>query len=972
MIADNRLPEPYGRLIDRRRPIDFTFERRAYRGLAGDTIASALGANGEWLLSRSFKYRRPRGVLTMAGQDGNTLVQIGSEPNVLADLRPIAEGLAAEGQNYDGFLNQDRGRVVERLARFMPVGFYYKAFFKPKGAWKFWEPIIRNRAGLGKVDVHAHHGYFDKQYLFADVAVIGGGPAGMSAALQAASSGAEIVLIDDMPELGGSLGYARFESQGVRGAAVASRLRRRLAGHKNVTVLSNCTCTGLYGDNWLAAVAGQRLYKIRAKSVVVATGSLEQPAVFRHNDLPGIMMGSAAQRLIHLYGVKPGRKAVVLTANADGYGVALDLDDAGVEVEAVVDMREAPVATIMTRSVANRRIRVLAGHTISEAIENRHGEHLAAVLVNRIVGEGRYERGATIVGCDLVCMSVGYTPAGQLLHHAGARFAYDEATHMFQPAELPAGVLASGSVNGAYDLDAVLAEGIRAGWLAARDAGMPVTGSEPVASYDSGARDLTHPWPIFPHKKGKDFIDFDEDLQVKDLVNAIADGYDDIELLKRYSTVGMGPSQGRHSGVAAVRVLAKETGRPVSALGVTTQRPPYRPVKFGHLGGRGFEPVRYTAMHHRHIELGGRMMLAGLWLRPAYYGVPADRDKAILEEVLAVRRNVGLIDVSTLGGLDVRGPDAAELLNRLYTFAYAKQPVGRSRYVLMTDQSGVITDDGVACRFHDQHFYVTATTGGVDAVYRHMLFWNAQWRLDVDVANVTAAYAGVNLAGPKSRAVLSRLCSDVDLSAEAFPYMGVRQGTVAGIPARLLRVGFVGELGYEIHVPASQGEALWDAIMAVGALEDIRPFGVEAQRVLRLEKGHIIIGQDTDGLTHPLEAGMGWAIAKNKPFFIGGRSIEIQGSKALTRKLVGFIVDDKSAPVPDECHLVIHRGEIVGRVTSAVRSPTLDATVGLAYVAPAQATPDTQFEIKVAGGRMIRGRVISPPFYDPDNKRQAM
>jgi sarcosine oxidase subunit alpha len=396
------------------------------------------------------------------------------------------------------------------------------------------------------------------------------------------------------------------------------------------------------------------------------------------------------------------------------------------------------------------------------------------------------------------------------------------------------------------------------------------------------------------------------------------------------------------------------------------------PEKFGHLAGRAFEPERHTPMHHGHYELGARMMLAGSWYRPAFYGKPGERDEAIREEVLAVRNNVGLIDVSTLGGLDVRGPDAAEFLNRLYTFAYAKQPVGRSRYVLMCDQSGAIIDDGVACRFHDEHFYVTATTGGVDAVYRLMLQWNAQWRLDVDVANVTAAYAAVNIAGPRSRDVLAQLCRDVELSPSAFPYMGVRLGTVAGIPARILRVGFVGELGYEIHVPASQGEALWDLLMEAGAAAGIRPFGVEAQRVLRLEKGHIIIGQDTDGLTHPHEADMAWAIAAKKAYFMGGRSIAIQMARPLTRKLVGFTVEDAGAPVPEECHLTIRGSEIVGRVTSAVRSPALERTVGLAYVAPDQAEPGTSFDIRVQDGRIIEGKVVPIPFYDPENKRQEI
>ncbi|MFZ5790674.1 MAG: glycine cleavage T C-terminal barrel domain-containing protein [Pseudomonadota bacterium] len=967
----NRLPAPAGLLIDRSRPIDFTFEGRPFRGFAGDTIASALAANGEWLLSRSFKYHRPRGVLTMAGQDANTLVQIGDEPNVLADMRPITQGLAVMAQNYEGSLEQDRLSVMEKLGRFLPVGFYYKAFYKPKWAWPYWEKLIRAIAGIGTVNVHAHHAYYDKEYLFADVAVIGGGPAGMAAAIEAARSGLEVILIDESPRLGGSLAYARFDAEGNRGARLLNELEAQVRATSAIRVLTDATCTGLFADNWLAVVRGQRFYKLRAKAVVAATGSLDQPAVFRNNDLPGVMQGSAAQRLIRLYGVRPGRRAVVLTANADGYGVALDLDEAGVAVAAVVDIRPSADGSALARAVRARAIPVMQGHAVAQTMPGAGKRHIIGALVGRVTGEGQVSDALATLDCDLLCMSVGYSPTGQLLHHIGAKFAYDRSSHMFAPSVLPAHVFAAGSVNGAYNIDAVLAEGRRAGWAAAKDAGGSA-GAEPPLPGDRGAIGVTHPWPIFPSKKGRDFVDFDEDLQVKDLVNGIADGYDHVELLKRYSTVSMGPSQGRHSAVVAVRIAAKETGRDIATMSVTTQRPPYRPEKFGHLAGRVFEPERFTAMHHRHIELGARMMVAGLWYRPAFYGKKEQRDQAIREEVKNVRNNVGLIDVSTLGGLDLRGPDAAEFLNRLYTFTYSKQPVGRSRYVLMTDQSGAVIDDGVACRFHDEHFYVTATTGGVDGVYRLMLFWNAQWRLDVDIANVTAAYAGVNLAGPRSREVLRTLCTDVDLSAEAFPYMGVRMGTVAGIPARLMRVGFVGELGYEIHVPASMGEALWDRLMEAGKPYGIKPFGVEAQRVLRLEKGHIIIGQDTDGLTHPYEADMAWALAKNKSYFMGGRSIEIQRRSGLTRKLVGFTLDDPNAPVPEECHLVLRGQEIVGRVTSAVISPSVGRAVGLAYVHPEQAEIGKTFDIKVAGDRVIQGRVVPIPFYDPENKRQEM
>jgi sarcosine oxidase subunit alpha len=966
----NRLAAPYGRFIDRESTLTFTFGERSYRAHPGDSIASALAASDQWVISRSFKYRRPRGILSMAGQDANTLVQVEGEPNLLADRLPVAAGMVVSAQNFDISLEVDAGAAVGLLGRFLPAGFYYKAFYR-HGSWKYWEPLIRNRAGLGRVDRSAAHGYYDKQYLFADVAVIGGGPAGLSAAIAAADSGAEVLLVDEWPELGGSLLYARFDREGDR-SGLAEQLAAEVAARGRIRVLTDATCTGLFADNWLSIVRGQRLYKLRAKSVVVATGSHEQPAVFRNNDLPGVMLGTAAQRLIRLYGVRPGLRAVVLAGNDDAYGVALDLLEVGTSVSAVVDLRERPEETPRLHAVRGRGVRILPGYAVIEAIPSTGKLGIIAAAAARIVAAGETEKAAASFECDLLCMSTGYSPAGQLLHQAGAAFGYDQASNMFQPASLPAHVFAAGSVNGSYRPDAVLIEGHRAGWAAALDAGSRAESEPPPVTGERGALGQTHGYPVFPHARGGDFVDFDEDLQVKDLLQSMAEGYDDMELLKRYSTVGMGPSQGRQSGMAALRILAKETKVDFAGLSLATQRPPYMPEKFGHLAGRSFEPERHTAMHHRHLELGASMMPAGLWQRPAFYGRAEQRDDAIREEVLAVRNNVGLIDVSTLGGLDIRGPDAAEFLNRLYTFSYSKQPVGRSRYVLMCDQAGAIIDDGVACRLRDEHFYVTATTSGVDAVYRLMLQWNAQWRLDVDVANVTAAYAGVNLAGPRSRELLARLCHDVDLAPTAFPYMGVREGSVAGIPARLMRVGFVGELGYEIHVPASQGETLWDALMEMGEGTGIRPFGVEAQRVLRLEKGHIIIGQDTDGLTHPLEADMAWAIARNKPYFMGGRSIAILGARPLSRKLVGFSIEDASAPIPEECSLTLRRDAIVGRVTSAIHSPALGKVVGLAYVAADMASPGRRFDIRIPDGQMLQGVVTPIPFYDPDNKRQEL
>ena len=974
--APNRLPAPAGLLVDRDRPVGFRFEGRAYQGFAGDTIASALAANGVKVLSRSFKYHRPRGILTMAGQDANTLVQLEHEPNVLADRHPISEGLEVRAQNVAGSLKRDWGALLGLIGGFMPVGFYYRAFFRPRGIFeKFWEPIIRRSTGLGKVDLKAPRGYYDKAYGFCDVAVVGGGPAGLEAALTAARAGAKVLLIEENPVLGGSLSYARFDVTGAQAAALRADLIAQVEAEPNVEVMTEALCNAWFADNWLPVIRGNRLYKLRAREVVLAAGSLEQPAQFRNNDLPGVMMGSAAQRLIRLYGVKPGNCAVVLTGNRFGYEAALDLVEAGTEVAAIVDRRPAPPPDPALAAALERGLRVLFGHTLVEATAEAGNRGVSGAVIDSIVGEGRVAGQPERIACDTIVMSVGFTPTYQLALQAGARLDYDDADAIFSITGLPAHLHLAGSMNGRYDLEAVRADGRLAGWRAAQalglDMGGPGVGEAPEPPQADGAG-VNAPWPIFAHSKGRDFVDFDEDLQVKDIVNAAADGYSELELVKRFSTVGMGPSQGRHSALATARLIAEASGRTVAETGVTTARPPFAGEKLGVLAGRGFEPARVTSMHHRHLEAGAQMMTAGLWWRPAYYGPVERRADCTRAESLAVRENVGLIDVSTLGGLEVRGPDAAEFLNRIYTFSYLKQQIGRARYVLMTDEAGTIIDDGVACRFRDDHYYVTATTSGAERVYLSMLWWNAQWRLQVDISHVTAAYAAVNLAGPKAREVLAKVIDDVDVSPEAFPYMGLREGHVAGIPARLIRIGFVGELGYEIHVPMSQGEALWDAVMAAGRDDDIKPFGLEAQRVLRLEKGHIIIGQDTDAMTFPHEVDMAWAIAKKKPFFVGGRSIELRLRQPMKRKLVGFVIDDPALPRPDESNVVLRGEEIVGFVTSVVRSPALDKVIGLAYAHADDAELGNTIRIKVDSGQVVEATVASPHFYDPDNTRQEM
>jgi len=966
----SRLPAPYGTLINRNVAVKFKFENNTINGFDGDTIASALLANKQWLLSRSFKYHRPRGPLTMAGQDANTMVQLPSNPNALADKEVIKEGMLVSGQNYTGSLEKDSGALLGLFSRFLPVGFYYKAFFKPRGMWEKWAPLIRKKAGLGIIDQQLKSPYYDKQYKFYDVVIVGGGPAGMQAAIDAAVHNCEVLLVDENPILGGSLNYTRLDAEGVRAKSLRAELVASIEAHSNITVMTNAVCNGWFADNWLPIICGNRLYKVRAIQTILCTGAIEQPALFHNNDLPGVVMSSAAQRLIHLYGIKPGSAAVILTGNNDGYGTALDLYDAGVMIKAIVDLRENPDYDEIAKAAVARGINVKTGCAVYAA-HNRKASHITSVDVRKIVSQGLCANDGEIIDCDLLCMSVGYTPAYQLACQAGGQLSYDDQSAMFTLSNCPDTLHLAGSVNSLWEIDDVLAEATRAAAMVSNALGLT-----DVAIGDAipkGNISPNHPWPIFPHPKGKEFVDYDEDLTIADIINATADGYEHIQLVKRYSTCGMGPSQGRHSALAAARIVAAATHKTVAQTGVTTARPPFSAEQLGHSAGRSFYPARRSNMHYRHIEAGAEMLQAGAWFRPAFYKQSnITRQDCINDEVINVRNNVGLVDVSTLGGLEVRGPDAGEFLNRFYTFGFVKQPVGRARYALLTNEAGVVIDDGVACRFGDNHYYVTATTGGVDRVYQNMLKWNAQWRLDVDIANVTSAYCGVNIAGPNARRVLEKVCTNIDLSSEAFPYMGVRSGSVDGIPARLIRVGFVGELGYEIHVPQQYGEALWDALMKAGNDHAIRPFGIEAQRVLRLEKGHIIIGQDTDAMSNPNEVQMSWAVSRKKPFFVGGRTLSELEKKPSLRGLVGFVVNDTDSPIPQESHLILDGDQMTGRVTSCSYSPTLEKVIGLAYVSPSSSANGSAIVIKSSHGVLVGATVVGLPFYDPNTARQEL
>jgi sarcosine oxidase subunit alpha len=929
-----RLPQAIaGEWIDRAQPLAMAFEGRDIKAFAGDTLSSALAANGVMVTARSFKYHRPRGLYSAAGHDANNLFQIGAEPNQRGDHILARDGLAFSAVNTRGGVARDRTASIKWLRRFLPVGFYYKAFMGRGFPW--FERRIRAFSGLGTVQLKSSGSLRERRHAHCDVAIVGAGVSGLAAALSAAQAGAErVVLIEESQQPGGSGLW-----QAKTAAADVARCRELIAAvraNPAIELLCSHSVVGNYADHELAVARIDRenggLILLRARAVVLATGVIDQPAVFHNNDLPGVLLGSAAQRLLYRHGVSVGERIMVVGASCNAQPLASDLASHGLAVA------ELPCEGI-------------------RAIAGRDGT-LAAVKWRGAGGKGHAD-------CDTLLHAVGWMPALQLALQRGATLRFDAALGQHVPDALPKGLFVAGRANGCFAFEARLEDGHTAGELAACHAlGKAVHAAR---SIPRAGTSFSHPSPLFP-SRGKEFVDLDEDLTLKDLANAAQEGFDSVELMKRYSTVGMGPSQGKLSNLNAARQLARVTGRDLPSLGLTTARPPWQPVSLGALAGTRHSPLRRTALDAWHATQGAQWMSAGAWRRPAYYGAPAHSATMIASEVAAVRNTAGLIDVSTLGKIEVMGRDAGELLDRLYTGRLANLAPGRTRYALMLDESGVVIDDGVAMRLANGRFYITTTTGNSAAIYREMQRRVAEWRLDCTLHNLTGHMAAMNLAGPHARAIL-KSCTQLDVSEAAFPYLALREGEILGMPVRMARVGFVGELGYEIHVPHNDAPHLWEHLMQAGIRFGLKPFGVEAQRILRLEKGHLIIGQDTDGLTDPFEAGLAKLAAMDKPFFVGQRSLSILKARGARQQLIGFVLDMPRAPLA-ECHLAIAEGEIAGRITSIAWSEALQKTIGLALLKPSLAVAGGRIRFRDNRGRLHTAQLVAPPFYDPQNLRQ--
>ena len=953
--AGARLEHSKHELINRDVLVEFEFENRKMSAYEGDTVGSAVTAVGIDILSRSFKYHRPRGLLCGSGNCPNCLMTVDGIPNVRACTMKVQAGMKVKRQNAWPSVDHDFGSLLNHMDRFLPVGFYYKVFHRPKVLWEIVRPIMRRIAGLGKVDVTSDGGpMYSHVNAQTYLAVIGGGPAGMTAALTAAEAGLDVTLIDSGPVLGGHLLYDTTRYVGVdgledgTGQEIAASLRQRILRHDGIRVLSNAHAFGAYQGNLIAVRQEYKMIQLRAGRVVMATGAIETPLQFENNDLPGVMLASGALRIANLYGVSPGKRTVVATANDSGYTAALRLLDSGVEIVALVDSRPEPTSTEVVAAVREAGVEVLLGHRILSASGRKHVSRIT------VAAPDSSERD---LKCDLVCMAgVSQPSTGLLLQQPGAVVVYDEELGASVPVRLPVDVQVAGDITGFDDLCIVVAQGAAVG---RRVVGVADVDEDRVNGLEQGYRsEIQRPVELPRRDAKKEFVCFCEDVSTKDIGVAVREGFGDIQTLKRYTRATVGPCQGKMCHKAFVEASALRTGQSITATGATTARPPVRAVPLGALAGPGHMPMKRTPLDAVHRKAGAEMVELGPWLRAHNYGSPQ-------AEALAVRERVGIIDVSTLGKLEVRGKDAGALLDRVYTHRFSNLRVGRIRYGLLCGENGVIMDDGTVTRFADDHFFVTTTTGNVDAIEDWFNWWLAGTDMEVFITNVTSSYAAINVAGPTAREVLAKI-TDVDLSGDSFGYMRSKRGVVAGVPCIFLRIGFVGETGWELHFASEYAEHMWSALMEAGAEYEIAPFGLEAQRILRLEKGHIIVGQDTDAATDPFDAGMRWAVRLDKPDFIGRGGLVANRDRETEEKLVGFVMRDGF--VPEDGQPIVANGEPIGRVTSSRMSPTLGKGFGLGWVPEQLAREGTEILIR-SGDKDWPAVVVTEPVYDPAGER---
>ncbi len=938
----------------------FSFDGKSYEALEGDTVASALLANGVHLVGRSFKYHRPRGIVSAGPEEPNALIDVARDaarrqPNVRATVQEVFDGMKATSQNRWPSLSFDVGGFNNLLSPFFAAGFYYKTFMWPKAAWeKVYEPFIRRAAGLGTAPTEDDPDHYANRYATCDVLVVGAGVAGLSAALAAAATGARVILCDEQAEVGGALHYDRSVTiDGKDGFAWAQAAAARLAAMENVTVLTRTTAFGYYNHNFVGLVERvtdhiarpdrkaprERLWQVRAKRVILATGAIERHMVFGNNDRPGIMLASAARTYLNHFGVAVGRKVAIYTANDSAYEAAFDLKRAGVQIAAIVDSRAKPGDAVLNEA-RNHGIEVLTGHSV---IDTKGHRRVSSIIVMRNGGGGR-----RTIAVDALLTSAGWTPSVHLFSQSRGKVAYNAETGQFLPGTYAQDCLSVGACNGTGGLQATIEEALAAGELMARATGND--GGEKVHLHGENAFEWTGGMAGAAEGAGADtnvkaFIDFQNDVCAKDIRLAVREGMHSIEHIKRFTTNGMATDQGKLSNLHGLAIAAETLGREIPKVGLTTFRAPYTPVTFGtiinHSRGDLFDPARKTPMHAWEAAHGAVFEDVGNWKRAWYYPRAGETmHEAVDRECRTVREVAGVFDASTLGKIEVVGPDAAAFLNLMYTNAWDTLKPGRCRYGIMLREDGFVYDDGVVGRIAEDRFHVTTTTGGAPRVMNHMEdYLQTEFpHLKVWLTSTTEQWAVIAVQGPKAREIIAPLVEGIDVSNEAFPHMSVREGKICGVPTRLFRMSFTGEAGFEVNVPADYGQAVWEAIWARAEALGACAYGTETMHVLRAEKGYIIVGQDTDGTVTPYDAGLAWAVSKKKTDFVGIRGLKRPDLVKEGRKqLVGLKTKDPKVVLEEGAQIVADPNQpvpmkMIGHVTSAYWSENCGHSIAFALV----------------------------------------
>ena len=1003
MSQINRLSK--GGRINRNQPLTFTFNGESYQGFSGDTLAAALLANGVDVVGRSFKYSRPRGIVAAGAEEPNAVLQIGASeatqiPNVRATQQALYSGLVANSVNGWPSVNNDLMGILGKVGGgMMAPGFYYKTFMYPQNLWLTYEKYIRKAAGLGRAPKENDPDSYDYLNQHCDVLVVGGGAAGLAAALAAGRSGARVILADEQEEFGGHLLDSRESLDGKPAADWVAKALGELQKMPEVILLPRSTVHGYHDHNFLtiherrtdhlgdAAPMGevrQRLHRVRAKRVVLAAGAHERPLVYGNNDVPGNMLAGAVSTYVRRYGVAPGKQLVLSTTNDYAYRVALDCLEAGIKVVAIADARSNPKGAWVEEARA-KGLRVLTG---SAVIEVRGSKRVSAARVaaidpqaHKVTSPGEW------LECDLVASSGGYSPVVHLASHLGGKPTWREDILGFVPGEGFQARVCAGAMNGVFALGDVLADGFEAGAKASAEAGFtPVSGELPKVF----GRHEEPSIALFqvPHEKPtarapKQFVDQQNDVTAAGIELATREGFESVEHVKRYTALGFGTDQGKLGNINGLAIAARSMGISIPQMGTTMFRPNYTPVTFGAVAGRNcgalFDPVRYTALHSWHLKNGAEFEDVGQWKRPWYFPKAGeDLHAAVGRECKAVRDSVGLLDASTLGKIDIQGPDAREFLNRIYTNAWTKLDVGKARYGLMCKEDGMVFDDGVTACMADNHFVMTTTTGGAARVMQWMeIYHQTEWpELKVYFTSVTDHWATMTLSGPNSRKLLSEV-TDIDLDKDAFPFMTWKEGKVGGVPARVFRISFTGELSYEVNVQADYAMGVLEKIVEAGKKYNLTPYGTETMHVLRAEKGFIIVGQETDGSVTPDDLNMGWCVGRTKPFsWIGWRGMNREDCVKENRKqLVGLKPVNTSAVLPEGAQLVFDAKQaipmsMVGHVTSSYYSTSMGYSFALALVKGGLKRMGEKVFAPLADGTLIEAEIVSSVFFDPKGEQQ--